>query len=802
MEIPTRWIKVLKDIWGNKTRSLLVVLSIAVGIAAVGMINAAREIVETDLYKDFWAGNPASLIIYVSPFQKNMPAAVQSMREVEQAEARRQSSALILGPTGNWEDLTLNVLENFNERKVSRYSVEAGKESPGGREIVLERRSAEALKVTVGDEVTVRMPDKREFKLKVSGIVHDVYVLPFPLLNEATGYLRMETLEWMGERPYYNQIYLTASENKLDREHVLKVGSLARDRVIERDGFSVYRIQIPGIGSEPGQHWAHSQMMGFLLILQIMGVMAIVLSAGLVINTVSAIMTQQVRQLGILRSMGGVRQQLIGMYLINILILSVLALIIALPLGLLGALGISSLAAHFINFDLDAVFLPRAVLLWQIGLGIFMPILAAMYPILNGARISVYDAIYQYGMGSEENEGPVDRFLLRLRRLSPPVLLSLRNTFRKKVRLSFTLVTLTLAGAMFISVFSTRTSLTAQIQQISHYVSFDASLSTSPGTRLSTALREAERIPGIEIAEGWASAGGVIIHPDGSESKALQITGLPADSQTIDPMMLDGRWLRETDQQVVVVNSDLLEAEPYLHIGSEIKLKAGERERTYTIVGVTSKHLSGGRVYMKYTEFGSFLERQNQVDEVRVRASSASISDSQTQKIIAGRLENRFDNAGLSESNSVTQFDIFADFTQVFDIILIVLMIMAGVLSVVGGLGLAGVMGLNVLERTREIGVLRAIGASNVSVGQVVVIEGVSVGLLSWILGALVSVPSGFLLAGAVIQAVLKANLIYRYSFWGLAIWLVVIVVIGFLSSLAPARSASRLTIREVLEYE
>ncbi|MCC6147083.1 MAG: FtsX-like permease family protein [Anaerolineaceae bacterium] len=800
--LKTRWIKVLKDIGGNKKRSMLVILSIAVGVAAVGMINTAKQIIQRDLYGSFLSGNPASLYVYTSPFQKDLSEAVQNMREVETAEARRTVAAEILAPKDQWEDIQLTVLPNYNNLKIDRFTLEKGSAIPGGREILLERDTANAMGINVGDEISIKMPDGRTYSLKVAGIVHDVYVLPFSLLGEATGFVRMETLQWMGEQPYYNQISLVVAENKNDRDHVLKVGETVRDRVIKSAGYQTYRLQIPGISSDPGEHWAHNQINGFLLILQIMGGMAIILSGGLIINTVSAIVTQQIRQIGVLRAMGGVRSQLVGMYFVNVLLLSILALLIALPLGQLGAYGIGRLAADFLNFDLVLFIIPLNVLLLQAGLGLFMPLLAALYPILEGTRMSVYEAVYQQGIQAEEKEKPIDRLLYNLRHISPPVLLSLRNTFRKKARLIFTLVTLTLAGAMFISVFSTRTSLTEQINQISRYVAFDASLGLNGGVQRPTAIREAMRIPGVSVAEGWASGSGVIIHYDGSESKALELVGLPYNAQTIDPLLLKGRWLRSGDSQTVVINEDLLETEKGLSIGDPIELKTGETRRTFTIVGITSKHLSGPRIYMTLEDFGRFTGRQSQVDSIRVRISPETVASAEAQSQVSLQLEKHFDNAGLSKQKATTQHVIFANFSQPFNIILIVLVIMASILSVVGGLGLTGVMGLNILERTREIGVLRAIGATNTSVVKVVVVEGIVVGLISWVLGAIVSVPSGWVLAWAVVETVLQAQVNYRYSGWGLLIWLVLILLIGIFSSLAPARDAARLTVREVLEYE
>ena len=245
-----------------------------------------------------------------------------------------------------------------------------------------------------------------------------------------------------------------------------------------------------------------------------------------------------------------------------------------------------------------------------------------------------------------------------------------------------------------------------------------------------------------------------------------------------------------------------LEREPDTQVGSEITLKVGDRERTFQVVGITSKHLSGPRVYMDYGTFGKLTDRLNQADTLRVRADPNHVGSPAEQDQIAAVLQQHFKDAGLSNATATTQHSTFAIFTSAFDIILIVLVVMAGLLAIVGGLSLTGTMGMNVLERTREIGVLRAVGAANLAVRQVVVVEGLVVGLISGALSALLSGPVGLALAGAVVGAVMKTNVNYRYSFVGLMVWLVIITLIGIFSSLGPARNASRLSVREVLDYE
>ncbi|HZY42944.1 MAG TPA: FtsX-like permease family protein [Anaerolineae bacterium] len=802
MELNTRWIKIFKDIWDHKTRSLLVILSIAVGVAAVGMINNAKSMIERDLFGPYLAGNPALVQIYISRFDDNLTNAVAGMREVETVQARRSTAATIFQPNGVARDINLVTMPDFADIKINHLPVEAGTGIPGVREILLERQSAAGMGVKVGDKVTLEIDNQRRYELTVVGILHDIYIRPFSLGKQAAGYVSMSTLEWMGLKSYYNRLDLVTTANKYDRAHVLAVAALARDRVIQPAGYTVSRIQIPGYSSDPGQHWAQNQINGLLLVLQVMGILAIFLSGGLVVNTIAAILSQQIKQIGIMRSIGAVRRQLIGMYLLNVTILSVIGLLIGLPFGLLGAAGLATLAASFLNFSITQFDLPSHVAILQAAVGLIMPIGVALYPIISGTRISVYDAIYEYGLSAEDRKGLIDRLLVRIRQLSPPVMLSLRNTFRNKARLAFTVVTLTLAGAMFIAAFSTRASLTAQINEVGRYVAFDAALGVPYGTSRFAVEREARRIPGVTVAEGWASSSGIVMHADGTEGDEIDIEGVPIDIKTIEPNLQNGRWLQNGDTRQVVINDDYLEREPQIKVGSEITLKVGTIERTLEVVGILSKHLSGARVYMNFDTFARLTGRQNQADSIRVRADAAQTSSAAVQDSLAAQLEQRFKDAGLSTSSSQTRHTSYEMFTSAFDIILLVLIVMAGLLAVVGGLSLTGTMGMNVLERTREIGVLRAVGAANSAVRQVVVVEGVVVGLMSWIMSAIVSAPVSRLLAGAVVQSVLKASVNFQYSMPGLLIWLAIIIGIGIVSSLGPARNAVRLSVREVLDYE
>ena len=140
--------------------------------------------------------------------------------------------------------------------------------------------------------------------------------------------------------------------------------------------------------------------------------------------------------------------------------------------------------------------------------------------------------------------------------------------------------------------------------------------------------------------------------------------------------------------------------------------------------------------------------------------------------------------------------------SQSVNILVIFLMTMAILTAVVGSIGLMGTMGMNVLERTREIGVMRAIGAVDMEIIKSVVVEGVMIGLISFVVAAVISFPISFVLLRTISTAMMGTAMPLQITMLGFAIWLGVVIFLSIVASIWPARGASRLTIREVLAYE
>lgn len=794
-----RWRKVLADMWSNKVRTVLVVLSITIGVFAVGMTNNADLYIGRDQNDGYNANNPASIQLFISPFEKELAWSVEGMREVQHAEARRIEIGTVSDPENVEFDIQLFAVEDYDNITVNQFDVEAGSSDPGLRGILLERTSAEELGKQLGDELIIEMEDETQYTVMVTGIIHDLNIVPRVFSGQAYGYVTMDTLQWMGEADHFNRLDIIVAERTTDEQHIIDVTTDIRDRYLEPAGYTLDGMFF----LEPEKHWANGQSESISLILRVLGYLCIFLSAGLVTNTISAILQNHVKQIGIMRSVGAMRRQIIQMYIASVLLYGALALLIAIPAGLIGGWMLSASVAGLLNFDLTRLNTTSTLLTLQIVIGLFVPSLAALVPILAGTRMTIRQAINDTeSAGSKSNQ-----MFSNLKGLSRPLLMGLRNTFRKRARLALTVTTLSLAGAIFIGVYSARNSLQNTLGLMAGYWDFDVRQTLNDGASLYEAERTALRVPGVTIAEGWGAGGGIIERADGSETEELLVYAPPSDSQTIEPILMEGRWLQDGDLRQVVVNIDLVDAEPNITLGSTIDLKLNDVVRPYEVVGIVTTQLEGPPganpiVYMTYDAYTRVTSTQGKANVVRLRVSEAYISSPGAQDVIASQLTERLENADLSEATPDTQNQILTELAEQFDIILNFLVVMAVLLAVVGGLGQAGTMSLNVLDRTREVGVLRSIGASNGALRQIVLVEGIFIGLISWLFGTIASVPLGFLLSNAIGQAYLSINLDYRYSLVGAFVWLALMIGIAIISSLAPAIRASKISVRAALSYE
>lgn len=801
--IRPRWHKALNDLTGNKTRTALIVLSMAVGLFAVGIILSASSILSVGLERSFAAIHPASGTLYTNePFDKAFLKSVREMDEVQEADARHTIRARIETGQGNWANITIFAIRDYNDIRVNKVSPQSGSWPPPKHEILIERASLAIIGAKTGDSVRIRLPNDMQREIRIAGTAHDPVQLPARFDGNPYGYISFDTLEWLGEPYGFNELHLIPTHPE-DEEWIQQVIELVEEKA-ERSGYTVPLSTT----FDPEQLPMNRVMQAILTIMGVLGMLSLFLSGFLVVSTVSALLAQQKRQIGIMKAVGGSSDQIFGMYLTMVMAFGFLALLIAMPLSMLGARLLSQLLASFFNFDLASMDIPPQAILIQVAVGLALPVLASLFPFVSNLRISPAEAMSTYSTGKGRfGTSQLDRLLsganLWFTRRAPvrSLLLSVRNTFRSKGRLALSLITLTLGAATFIGVLSVRASLTQTVTDLIQYINFDIMLTFGQPIRPEEVQQKALEVPGVTKTDSLLQFSVIRRRPDGSESDAMRMfaPNLGDSSLIRSPVISQGRWLMQEDDNAVVIDSGIMQKEPDLSLGDEIVLKIEEKEHSFKIVGVSVGSTFASFIYANSAYLARLANRVGEADALLVTISE---QDAVAQEAGSAALQEHFERLGMEVSSASTIATMRADTEVIFDALVALLIVMAILLALVGGMGLMGTMSINVLERRREIGVLRAIGASNRGVAQVFILEGVAIGVLSWSFGAVVAIPIGQGLSQAIGRAIMGVPLSFSYALTGLFLWLAIVVLLSALASFIPARSASRLTVREVLAYE
>src|SRR6185503_20414668 len=248
----------------------------------------------------------------------------------------------------------------------------------------------------------------------------------------------------------------------------------------------------------------------------------------------------------------------------------------------------------------------------------------------------------------------------------------------------------------------------------------------------------------------------------------------------------------------IFVNADFMDLSPSLQVGSVITLNIAGREEEWTILG------SGGRgfipvAYVFYDDLASETGLDGLANRLVIQTTrSDSVFQSQVQSDLLERMETiNFDVLGSQTTTQLKETT-----AAQMDVLIILLLAMVVLIAIVGGLGLAITMSLNVLERTRESGILRSLGAQNGVVRRVVTVEALVIGLVSWLAAIPLSIPLAVFFGNALGRSLLARPLDYIFSVPAVLLWLGLVVAIAVVASALPAQNAARLTIRDAIAYE
>ncbi len=798
-----RWRKLLGDLQAAQGRILMMVLAIAAGLFGVGVILGAFSILTREIQANYQSTNPASALLELDRVDAALVNAVRQQPGIAAAEAGSTVLAKIKLTSGEWMPLLLFVIPDFKALKVNRFTPESGAWPPPTGTILLERQALTLIRSRVGDKLPVQTPNGSSQPVRISGTVHDPGLAPASQEQTAWAYTTPATLEQLGEGRDLHILKVIVRDQPRDVKAIEgTVGGLAV--WLKQQGRSVKEIRIP----PPGMHPHQTQMTTILTMLLLFSALALVLSAVLVANTIAALLGQQIRQIGVMKTLGARTSQIAGMYLALIAAIGLTATLIAVPLGLAAAGGLSSVIAELLNFTITSDAVPAWVFAVQIASGILVPMLIALVPVLTATRTTVRQALDDVGVNRDAfGVGSLDALLARVRGLDSTLLLVLRNTFRRQGRLLLTLGLLASAGAMFITSLNVKAGWERTLEEAARDRRYDAEIRFNRFESLERVQAVLKTVPGVQSVEAWNRTPAAVTRPDHLEilrtypdggHGSFMLRSLPANSNLIQLTLVSGRWLRPDDTNAVVLNHTAKAFFPKLNVGDQVKLSLEGKLATFTLVGVARELITPASAYVTPEAFNRAMGNGSRTNAVRIVLEHHDLSSVTT---VSAQAEQALENAGIGVSINVSETKLDSALNGHVYILIFALISMAVLMALVGGLGLMSAMSTSVIERTREFGIMRTIGARGGTVLRNVIFEGVFIGLLSWLIALPLSLPFSYGIGNLVGTLAFRFPLALTVSPSALLVWFGVIVVGSIAASAYPAWTASHLTIRETLAY-
>lgn len=794
--------KVWFDLWEDKTRTLQVVLVIALGAIGIGLVIGGRNLIAESVLAGWQAAEPPNIKLTVEP-----PLTADQLERLGRIEGVAEVEGLYSAPVewrfvGDeaWQTGFLNGRDDYREQKMALTGLLAG-QWPERNTAGVGKISVGPSQVGVGDTVELRFGDSVR-QLPVVGQLDPVG--PTPVFQE-TFYVDGRTFTRITGIDAYNLVQ-TRGDTAVPFSFA---AAEATDQRIQAY-FEDIGVDSVGLGfpspvriTSPDETPAEDILNAIFLLLGLLGAIVIILGIFLVYNSISAIVSQQVDQIGVMKAIGASSWEVVSSYLLLVISYGALAAVIGITIGAAAATGIQLFFAQFLNLEIFTIAVDPTAIFVQVAICFIAPLIAAIIPLRAGMKITVREAISSYGLTGAI--GLVDKLVANARRVPYIILLTIGNTFRNQRRVLVIEVALVVAGTIFMMVMglndATQYTFGSKLADVQNYqVTFD----TEQPVRAERLENMARQVDGVTAVESWllqpATARSIFQAESDVEDARVTLYGVPVETTFYQPEMVDGRWLQADEPDGIVISQRISQEQGW-GVGDQIILEnSNGRLIAAQIAGLSFDPASNSAIHLPLAtlqrEWGLYdLTNKINVQTAQVDAGSQLAVAEAVSQALADQ------GIGVAPAEANTMAEITQSAAEAFDIILNLLAVMAVVIALVGGVGLSGILSLSVLERRREIGVMRAIGASNWQVIRLFVGEGVLLGFLSWLIAFPLSIPFAYIFSTQALSFALNQQLVYQFTPVGAALWLLIITALAMLASALPARGAAKISVQESLAY-
>lgn len=802
----TLWHKVWADLWLSKSRSSLAIVSIAMGVFCVGTLFGMIDLQLSKMDAAHQQSQPSHInLILRHDVDLALLEPIKAIPGVAGLETMTQLSGYFRRPGESiWTLATLIIRPNYEQQHFDKTVLQAGNWPIAG-EVAIENLSAQSSGIKLGEEIEFKTSTGSQ-NLKINSIVRHPFVKPPKFGGQIHFFATTTDALRLGVAANSFRQLLVRIDPPYSQDKARDIAGHIRNLLVEQ--------QIPinvVLTQDPQRHWGRPFLAGVNGVLKLMALSALALASVLILNTISAHLVQQVRQIGIMKALGAKIPTIAQIYLCETLIMALLATMAAIPLGLAAAYFSSCQILGLFNINCGSFdFSSRAIVYMVVG-GLLVPALASLGPIVLSANMTVRVAIADHGLGADFGQSRFDILLERLVAHRLPTLYSavFCNLFRRKLSLLLTQSVLIIAGSTFLILMSLIASLNLTLENEMARSHFAVRLSFVIDQREQQVLDIANALPATERVENWQrlpielTKAGKTLQQKGS--LGMQLMALPSTSSLYQPLIESGRWLQASDagKHVLIVSSDTAKLNG-IQVGDHLGITLGPVKQDWQVVGIYRWLIAGSYVIEPvYAPLETLQTIMHDKAMTSFSLIKAAISNRNEETEYLGQLKQRFQdkNILLDVYNTQARLEQNQFTRNQFTPVLSTLLGLAAMIAAVGGIGLSGALAINVMQRVREIGILNAIGASSKTVFRIFLLEGLLHGLVAWLL----SIPLAYFAAEPIARklgnTMLGIKLDFAYDWRAVFYWLGIVLVLTSIASYWPARNAARLTVRECLQH-
>ena len=784
--IRPRWRKLLGDLrtaWG---RLLIAELAIAVALAGVGAVLGARCVLEREIAASYLATRPADATLELpGGVNSDLLAELRARPEIADADARQMLHARVkVSHDDAWQPLVLFVAADLGTLRLNTVRPDAGAWPPPAGALLLERTAPAVMGVAPGAALIVQAPHGAPQTIAFAGTVHDAGQAPSWQERRGCAYAALDTLRLLGEPAVLHELLVRFRPEPATMQDVERAAAALATWLRGR-GHIVHEVRVPTLRQHPHQGIMNASQRALL----VFSLLLLLLSAIVVATVISALLARQTREIGVMKALGATTGQLAAIYVALLVALGAVATAVAVPLASLGAHAMIDKLASLMNLALADPEIPRWVFAAVAALGVVAPVVVAGVPIARAARLPVRRALAYHGGGAEFVRPGLGRL---------PI--AIRSALRRPARLALTLVLLVVSGALVMTAANVQRGLLQISARLAATRLDDLELRLHEPVAAARVASLAQ-LPGVRAFEAWSASPAAlgragreldIVHtyPDGGHGSFALVAMPPAGSRLVALTLREGRWLAPDDDQAIVLGSGAARG---ARVGDRVTTTVDGIRTSWTVVGIVEE-LGAGSGFVAPAAF----QRATGGDGVRVlRFATTATSDAERHAILAA-IEAALDAQQLAVEHAMPLRTMRAVIDGHVLLVVRAVIALAVLLGLVGLVGLGSAIAVGVVERTRELGILKAIGASDARIARIVLGEAAFVSAASALLAIAVALV---LTAHASASIVLIAPLPFTISYGVLAGWPPLAIAGSMVASAAPAWRAARMSVRTGLGH-